>query len=251
MALARPERTRLAFADDPVGGTAIELPRRGVGPAPAIVAGMFAVSLGVLVVVVHQLHFDGARSVADLASLLFRLFSILGWSVGVLLLGAFTVLLCFYRDSLYLQGSRLVSAPRLGPLHMLAEYELAGIRNLRIEAQATEGARVRFDYGEGSRNLGDVMPKADAERIVAVIRAALPSAATIRPEPGPPPAPPAPAPGVAEEEPAEPLSPTSAFALVAANLVPLLGVLFAGWRLDQVMVLFWAESAVVAFFALV
>ena len=38
--------------------------------------------------------------------------------------------------------------------------------------------------------------------------------------------------------------------LVAANLIPLLGVLFGDWKLGDVMGLFWAESVVMGFYTL-
>jgi hypothetical protein len=38
--------------------------------------------------------------------------------------------------------------------------------------------------------------------------------------------------------------------LVATNLIPLLGVLFSGWKLGDVMGLFWAESVVMGFYTL-
>ena len=44
--------------------------------------------------------------------------------------------------------------------------------------------------------------------------------------------------------------PRSAWFLVAANLVPLVGVLLFGWDLGVVMVLFWAENIVVGVFAI-
>ena len=40
----------------------------------------------------------------------------------------------------------------------------------------------------------------------------------------------------------------SGLALIGANLVPLAGVLFLGWDLASVIVLFWAESAVIGFY---
>lgn len=250
MALARPERTRLVLGDEP-DGSLIELPRRPVVGAALLVTVMFAVMAGVLVVTIHKLHFD-VTSVSGLAMSLFLLFWIVGWSVGVLVLGVLTVLLwlpSFYRESLYLRDGRLISAPRFGPLRMLAEYDLARIRNLRIEKK-DDGARVSFDYGEGSRSLGDAMPQAAAEKIVATIRAAMPAMAPSTPSPSPASVPErVPAAPVAPE-PAEPLSLGSALALVAANAVPLLGVLLWGWKLADVMVLFWAESAVVAFYTL-
>ena len=251
MPLARPERTRLTLAGDDAGATPIELPSRGAGPATLVVAVMFAVSLGVLVYVIRTMSWHAVRDVFDLASLLFQLFWAIGWSVGVLVLGALTVLLSvsgLYRESVYVAGGRLVSGPRLGPVRMLAEYDLARIRNLRLEPQAGDAARVRFDYGEGSRGLGDAMPKAQAERIVAAIRAAMPSGLPVNVSAPPPSAPPKTEASPEEEE--KRLSPAAMLALVAANLVPLAGVVLGGWRLDQVMVLFWAESAVVAFYTL-
>lgn len=40
----------------------------------------------------------------------------------------------------------------------------------------------------------------------------------------------------------------SAIALIAANLVPLWGVVFSGWNVFTIMVLYWLESAVIGFF---
>ena len=44
------------------------------------------------------------------------------------------------------------------------------------------------------------------------------------------------------------MSPLSGFTLIGANLLPLAGVLFFGWDLASVMVLFWTESAVIGFY---
>lgn len=40
----------------------------------------------------------------------------------------------------------------------------------------------------------------------------------------------------------------SVWALIAANLIPVAGVLFAGWETWQLLLLFWAESAVIGLF---
>lgn len=245
MPLARPQCVRFAFAED-TGVTPIELPRRRrVLLGALLVTAMFAVFAGVLAAQIHNLRFD-SRDVFGLAMTLFMLFWIAGWSVGVLVLGALTLLLwglLVCRESFDVRDGCLVMAQRIGPLRMGAEYCLAEIRNLRLEP-ASNGARVRFDYGEGSRGLGDAMPRADAERVVAMIRSAMPAAPRVEPEAASAVA----APGPALE--ARPPLPAPALALVAANLVPLAGVLLAGWRLDQIMVLFWAESAVVALYTL-
>ncbi|MFA5943847.1 MAG: DUF6498-containing protein [Candidatus Thermoplasmatota archaeon] len=46
-------------------------------------------------------------------------------------------------------------------------------------------------------------------------------------------------------------TPASLWVLLAANGVPLIGVLFFGWDLGLVLLLYWAESAVLLFFSLV
>jgi len=40
----------------------------------------------------------------------------------------------------------------------------------------------------------------------------------------------------------------STWALIAANVVPIIGVMFFGWDLRTVMLLYWAESAVIGFY---
>jgi len=44
------------------------------------------------------------------------------------------------------------------------------------------------------------------------------------------------------------LTSPSTLALIASNLVPVFGTLFFGWRLSDIMVLYWAESAVIALY---
>ncbi len=111
--------------------------------------------------------------------------------------------------------------------------------------------RVRFDYDERRRGLGDTMPRTTAEQIVATLRGAIPAAARVPISKKA--APPKPAPANIDppaETTARPLSRVSMLALIVANLVPLFGVLFGGWKLEEVMVLFWAESAVIGCYTL-
>jgi hypothetical protein len=242
MALARPARWTVSTRDSGAA-TLIELPRRSLFVAALVVTTMFAVLAGVEAIVIRGLHFD-TRSVADLAMSLFMLAWIAGWSVGVLMLGALTVLLwlpSFFREAVYVRDTQLVTETRLGPLRMRAGYDLAGIRNMRIEDKP-EGATLSFDYGDGARTLGEGMPRELAERIVASL--ALPAT----PAPAPVASPATPVELPARE--AAPLTPASTLALIGANLIPLAGVLLWGWQLGDVMVLFWAESAVVGFYAL-
>jgi hypothetical protein len=44
--------------------------------------------------------------------------------------------------------------------------------------------------------------------------------------------------------------PSSVFILLGANAVPLLGVLFGGWDLVEILFAYWAENAVIGFYSL-
>jgi len=244
-------RTRFTLRDDAAGGAPLELPRRNTWLPAIVVAGMFAIFAGVLVSQIARLNLHALGSVFDLMAMLFQLFWMLGWSVGVLALGALTVFLLFFGESARLAGARLIYVLNVGPFKMLTEYDLARLRNPRVEADKNgKGARVRFDYDDARRGLGDTMPRISAERIVAALRGALPAAAVApssefeAPVSAPakidPPA----------ETTARPLPLVSMLALIVANLVPLFGVLFSGWKLAEVMVLFWAESAVIGCYTL-
>lgn len=43
-------------------------------------------------------------------------------------------------------------------------------------------------------------------------------------------------------------TPYSSYILVVANLIPLFGVLFLSWNLQHIMLIYWAESAIVGFY---
>lgn len=203
------------------------------------------------------------KSVFDLAFILFQGFWVLGWSVGVVILGALTALFFFYGETAVIVGERLIHALRLGPLRLQSEYDLAKIRNPRLERAGRhprETVRIRFDYGDGASALGDAMERAQAERTLALIRdaAALLSGGEAdkvaeQREPEPPPArtPVRAKPTPAREGPPPPLTSPSALALIGANIVPLGGVIFFHWNLGDIMVLFWAESAVIGFWNLI
>jgi hypothetical protein len=230
-------------------------------PFGLVCAAMFAMFAGVEWAVILKMSRHSVTDLFDLIFLLFQGFWVLGWSVGVVILGAFAVLLCFYGESARLQAGQLVYIPRLGPLKVLLDYDLAQIRNLRLENAGSEDTvRLRFDYGDGVTSLGDSMPRLEAQRLLDTIRSAsqmtgaTPSATpvyesvpVVRREPNLAQSKPASLPQTVEE-PRLAITSPSGLALVAANMVPLAGVLFFGWDLASVMVLFWAESAVIAFY---
>lgn len=258
MRKARPERFRISLRDE-TGGTPLPLPSRRMWPIGIFFGVAFLIFAGIAWSQIDSMRGHQVRSVFDLSFILFQGFWVLGWSVGIFVLGALSVLLLFYSESARLHGDRLIYTPRLGPLRLRAEYDLAKIRNLRLEragGRSGNSVRIRFDYGEGGCGLGDAMSRAEAEKLIAVIRQVAPDASRVEageistpsislPSKAPPPVRPTAPP--AREGPPPSLTSPSTLALIAANLIPLAGVLFLKWNLGEVMVLYWAESAVIGF----
>jgi Family of unknown function (DUF6498) len=245
---------RFALRDDAASGTQLDLPRRNLAILNLIVVAMFILFAGVLVQQISKLNLHAQSSVFDLMGTLFSLFWVIGWSVGVLLLGALAIFLLFFGESARLADGRLIAVLSIGPFRMIAEYDLARVSNLRTEADASgERARVLFEYEGAGSSLGDMMPVHEAERIVTTLQRAM-AAVTAAPVAAfvPPPVT-APTPthfNPADEIVRRPMPLASMLVLVAANLIPLFFVLLGEWTLSEVMVLFWAESAVIGFYTL-
>jgi hypothetical protein len=252
---ALPAHIRIRLHDDLAGGTPLAFPVRRMWPVGLILGATFAIFAAIAWMMAGRILGSSVRDVFDLMFVLFEGFWLLGWSVAVVILGALTVLVFLYDESARLQGGRLVHVPRLGPIKIVIEYDLARVRNVHLEnAGSGDTVRIRFDYDGGSNGFGDTMPRADAERLVGTIRSAVVAAGSAVDTPAAAPAqeaprlkPPVAAPEAADVPPPSVTSP-SGLALIAANLVPLAGVLFFGWDLASVIVLFWAESAVIGFY---
>jgi uncharacterized protein DUF6498 len=253
-ARAWPMGIRLSLSDDAAGAIPLELAGRRMWPVGLALAAMFAIFAGIEWTVISRLSAQAIRNVFDLMFFLFQMCWALGWSVGVVTLGTLTVLFLFYGESARLQDGRLVHVPRLGPLKIIIQYDLARLRNIRLDNAGSENnVRIRFDDDGGSHGLGDTMPRVDAERLVdriqraATAAGAVATTATARPPQVPHPRPAA-LPRKMPESPAPSLTSAPSLALIAANLVPLGGVLFFGWDLASVIVLYWSESAVIGFY---
>jgi hypothetical protein len=251
---------RFTFSDDAAGAVPLDLLSRRHWLPGVIFAVFFAVFLAVAVGTTLRISGHRVEDVASLMMMMFEVFWVIGWSVGVVLLGMLALLFFFYRESARIKDGRLVHVPRLGPFKLVCEYELAKVRNLRLDESRDGTARVRFDYANGSAGIGDAMAPADAQALMEKIRGAMPMPASLGVDPpragagseagylerkaalGPS------ADAGARTHPVPPLSSPATLALIAANLFPLLGVLVFGWELAHVMVLYWAESAVIGFY---
>jgi hypothetical protein len=188
---------------------------------------------------------------------------LLGWSIGPLLMTGVLLLMLFGREVLIARPGKvelLIGLPLLG---LGATYDTSRMRNLRFERPAAKsgyswrGGHMIFDYGANAFRFGSNLDGTAAIELTHAIEAA--SGTTIRRgealpaelegqwESGParlaePPAP-------EMETKGEPLTlaSPSALALIVANLVPVAGTVFLGWKLSDVMVLYWAESAIIGF----
>ncbi len=248
---ARPERIRLSLFDRS-GGTQLPLASQRLWPVGIAVGVFFMIFAGIAWNQIDSMRGHRITTVFDLSFVLFQGAWVLGWSVGVFILGALTLLFLFYTESARLREGKLIHLPRLGPLRFHIEYDLAKIRNLRLTAAKANNVQIRFDYGNGSVALGNAMPRSQAEALVEMIRtpgASSPSVATaLATSPGAEP-PQHDTTGVESgpvlAAPPVEINSLSSLALLLVNLLPLAGVLLLGWKLGDLMVLYWAESAVI------
>lgn len=204
----------------------------------------------------------------DLVAALFLSAWLLGWSIAPLLMSAILVMMLFGREVIKVRDDKLLVFLGLPGIGVQAEYAISAIRNPRFErplkksGKAWRGPHMAFDYGANNHALGcnisgddmieikhrietasgQSMRRGEAtdDEINGSWRAAVtPSrAAVLTAEPTP------------SANVAEPLAlgSPSTLLLIIANLVPFAGAMFLDWNLGNVMVLYWAESAVIGFF---
>jgi len=248
----RPASIRVRLWDQSVpGAVPLALPARSTWPVAIALGVFFTVFAAIEWNAVAGLFRHSVNDVFDLTFLLFHAFWALGWAVGVVLLGGLAVLFAFYSESARLENGRLVHIPKLGPLKILVDYDLAKVRNLRIEQAGgsdPDTVQVRFDYDGGANALGNAMPRREGQRLVDLISGAGGGAPRAIEAPQTKPSRPASHERATATNAPLPLSSESSVALVIANLVPLVGVLFFGWSLSDLMVLYWVESGVIAFY---
>ncbi len=204
----------------------------------------------------------------DVVGALFTTFWLMGWSIGPILLTTLLAVLAFGREVVRATPGRVELFLGLPFAGLIATYDPAKMRNLRLvhpgkqSGKSWRGPHAMFDYGANSGEFGSNLDEAALARIQSAMetavgirfRSGLAPAADLEGDWEPEAiegfaavetAPPAPA----DAAPVTLASP-STLALIVANLVPIIGTLFWGWSLGDVMVLYWAESAVIGFFNL-
>jgi len=204
-------------------------------------------------------------SLFDLVAAVFLSAWLLGWIIAPLIMTTILILLAFGREVLKAGPGSVeifVGIPLVG---VTVQYDVEKMRNLRFEqppgksGKSWRGSHLVFDYGAttvafGSgisgaelaelRNQlemvtgakirhGDALPgemdtKWETEKEQLIPQAAATSSAS-------------------NSAPVS-LSSASTLLLIITNLIPVAGSVFLGWNLVDVMVLYWAESAVIGFF---
>lgn len=207
-------------------------------------------------------------SLFSLISVLFSLFWMLGWSTGVLVLLLAFLCLSFGMESLHVAGNKLKLRIGIPGIALNATYDDELIRNFHFkgadiaDGKKWRGEHIAFDYGGAKISFGSNINASEATRYISRLNALFPmhGAAPVELD----------ASGTdlnevenkKESESEQPsIAPVgnampvrwnslSSITLILANLIPLFGVWLAGWDIGQIMLLFWAESAIIGYYNL-
>lgn len=211
----------------------------------------------------------GGDELFSFVSMAFSLFWLLGWSVGVIALALAFLVLLVGRETLHVTQDSLILRVGLPGLGLGLAYPRALIRNFREADAGTDkgsewrGEHLLFDFAGQPEALGCNISGKQAAALLARLKELFPDQALPLPDLSSVYQAQSADFGAGDESPlmskqtikAQALpavawySP-SALALIAANLVPLVGVVIAGWNVGDLMLLFWAESAVIGVYNL-
>jgi len=262
-------RPRFSFGTDRPGkrdGLRRVLPFRRSWIAIGVLAAFDLIFLIPAITTFRQAAGEWSRfdSLFDLVGALFLSSWLLGWSIAPLLMTAVLLMMLFGREVLKARPGEVELFIGLPLVGLSATYDASRMRNLRFErplkssGHSWRAGHMVFDYGANAVQFGSDLDGNSAIELTHAVEAAtgnsirrgdaLPEEIAGAWENTPDLAASAPAPQPqAPKEPFSLASPSS-LALILANLVPLVGAAFFGWKLSDVMVLFWAESAIIGFF---
>jgi hypothetical protein len=252
------------------GDFRLALPFRRSWVAIGILAVMDAIFLYPAVTTFQQAIAEWSRfdSLFDLVGALFISAWLLGWMIGPIIMTAILIVLLFGREDLKASPGGVEVFIGVAIFGVTVRYDVAKMRNLRFEqpvkssGRSWRGPHLVFDYGAntvavGSAIDGDEVAEIKNQLMLATcqeirIGDALPGEIEAKWEKndktlaGPSPEL---LPVVAEvsKQPLTLASP-STLMLIIANLAPIAGSVFFDWNLGDVMVLYWAESAIIGFF---
>ncbi len=244
------------------------LPFRRSWVAILILATMDIIFIIPAVTTIQQAAAEWSRfdSLFDLVGAVFLSAWLLGWLIGPLIISVILAMMLFGREVLMARPGIVEIFAGLPLLGISVCYDVSKMRNMRFEnplpksSKSWRGSHLVFDYGANTVAVGSAISAAKVGALKSEIQIA--SGATIRRGEA--------LPGELETQwepdqeaatsltPGEPsakadpvsLSSPSSLVLIIANLIPVAGMVFLDWHLSDVMVLYWAESAVIGFFNL-
>ncbi len=234
--------------------------------AIVVLAAFDAVFLFPAVTTFNQALTEWGRfdSLFDLIAALFMSAWLLGWMIAPLLITGILLLMLFGREVLKANRGTVEIFFGLPYVGVTASYDVSKMRNLRFNrppkksGSAWRGTHMVFDYGAntvavGSSVSGDEVIELRNQLQMATgakIRRgdALPDEISTEWEKEEPVSHITPRTGSAVSGIPMSLTSPSTLVLIIANMVPLAGSVFLGWNLADVLVLYWAESAVIGFF---
>jgi hypothetical protein len=263
-------RFRIGF-DRPTGshGYRRSLPFRRSWLAISVLAVFDAIFLIPLIITFRQ-AFSGWTTYDSLFDLVMAVFLsawMLGWATAPIILTTILLLLVFGKEVIRARPGVVELFTGIPLIGLITTYDVTKMRNLRLEeaqkkgGNSWRGTHMVFDYGANPVSFGSAVSsemQSEIESGIASSSGSLIGKGPARPEDlqtawePEETVKPAAAPlheAVIEAEPVSWTSPSS-IALIIANLVPVAGAAFLGWSLGDVMVLYWAESAVIGFFNL-
>ena len=203
-------------------------------------------------------------SLFDLVGALFMSAWLLGWVMAPLIMTGILLVMLFGREVLQVRSGAVelfLGFPFAG---LTVIYDVSKMRNLRIEqpqkksGRSWRGQHFVFDYGANTVSFGSAVNSDELAEISHGIQIesgieirrgeALPEEIEATWEPKEEGSPVAPVAEVVSQARPVTLTSASTLVLIIANLVPIVGTVYLGWNLSDVLVLYWAESAVIGFF---
>ena len=251
------------------GGFHRDLPFRRSWIAILILAAMDIVFLLPAIATFGEAASEWARqeSLFDLVAAIFLSAWLLGWMTAPVLMTGILVLMLFGRETLVAKPGNVEIRMGIPWVGLSAKYRSSAISNLRYvkpvgkSPTSWRGNHMVFDYGPDSIAVGSNIAVEEFEQLRSMLREATGSRMRRGDTPAESvetaidPANTAALNVTADEAAArdltqQPLSLTSASSLllIFANLAPIAGSMFFSWKLSDIMVLYWAESAIIGLF---
>lgn len=200
-------------------------------------------------------------SLFDLTSAVFITAWLIGWSVAPLILSLLILVLLTGREVLIGQSGILRLGIGIPGLLFSTTFDPRKIANLRFtdpepkSPTSWRGTHISFDYDGRQVDLGSAQTQQDLQEIqhdIAIASQGVTNESFVASTSKTSLARPFSMSEThrSEQIQAKPVTLTSlsTLVLIVSNLLPIFGAIFFGWRLNDMMVLYWAESAIIGFY---